>query len=50
MKYTVISSSSLLDLIKKVNEHIAKGWELQSGFAVSLAHSSGFYQAMVKNK
>ena len=50
MKYTVISSSTLPDLIKKVNEFIGKGWQLQGGFAVSLGHASGFYQAMVKNK
>ena len=50
MKYTIICSTSIDELIKWVNEELCKGWELQGGLATMTQEIdyTVFYQAMVK--
>ena len=50
MKYTIICSTSIDELIKWVNEELCNGWELQGGLATMTQEIdyTVFYQAMVK--
>lgn len=52
MRYDVICSTSIDELIKWVNEQIKKGWELQGGIATMTQQIdyTVFYQAMVKKQ
>lgn len=46
-EYTIVqSTTSLEDLIKKVNNHIKDGWELQGGLVVD---EYNYYQTMYKH-
>ena len=51
MKYTIICSTSIDELIKWVNEELCKGWELQGGMPyindVPCAISSGDYLTLI---
>lgn len=47
-KYIVVSGITSLDLEKKVNNHLAKGWILVGGVAVSKEMYYNFFQAMKK--
>ena len=51
MEYDVVYASSVEGLIKKVNQMIAEGWQLQGGVTVSTQDGTEyyFYQAVVKN-
>lgn len=51
MEYDVVYASSIEGLIKKVNQMIAEGWQLQGGVTVSTQDGTEyyFYQAVVKN-
>lgn len=45
-EYTVVeSTTSLKDLIKKVNDHLKDGWELQGGLVID---EYNYYQTMYK--
>ena len=45
MKYTVLNSMTLEDIVAKVNDAIAQGWQPTGGF---WAGPRGFYQPMTK--
>ena len=50
MKYDIICSTSVDDLIKWVNNKLKQGWKLQGGIA-TMTHQPSytvFYQAIVK--
>jgi len=51
MEYDVVYASSVEGLIKKVNQMIAEGWQLQGGVTVSTQDGTEyyFYQAVMKN-
>ncbi len=51
MEYDVVYASSVEGLIKKVNQMIAEGWQLQGGVTVSTQDDTEyyFYQAVVRN-
>ena len=50
MKYDVVCSNSVDELIKWVNEKLKKGWICQGGIGILLEppRYTVFYQAMVK--
>ena len=50
MKYTIICSTSIEEVIKWVNEELCKGWELKGGVDTMTQEIdyTVFYQAMVK--
>ncbi len=47
MKYEVITASEKADIVKAVNDLLAKGWELQGGIAVGTASYNGVIYQLV---
>jgi hypothetical protein len=45
MEYSIVSASTDKELIEKVNDMFAQGWETEGGVTVS--HDGTFYQAMI---
>jgi len=52
MKYDIICDESIDNLIKKVNEHLKKGWKCQGGIGILTQgeHYIVFYQAIIIDK
>lgn len=50
MKYTVVKTKKLEELIEQVNLLIQEGWKPQGGICESASQGAvDFYQAMIKN-
>lgn len=45
MEYSIVSAATDKELIEKVNDMFAQGWETEGGVIVS--HDGTFYQAMI---
>lgn len=45
MEYSIVSAASDKELIEKVNDLFAQGWETEGG--VSISPDGTFYQAMI---
>ena len=45
MEYSIVSAASDKELIEKVNDLFAQGWETEGGVCIS--PDSTFYQAMI---
>ena len=55
IEYMIVSATSPAALIKKVNDKVQQGWQLQGGIAVAVIMNQDvgiydFYQAMTRER